>query len=70
VLNVVLRQHYQHPLHEVVHAPEQRLFSEDRRKVCRRVKHQAVIIELRSGIDRRRHNLRGSDQHDHIDEEA
>ena len=40
----------------------------DRRKFCRRVKHQAVLVELRSGIDRRRHNLRDGDVVEHIDE--
>ncbi len=42
----------------------------DRRKICRRVSHQAVLIELRSGIDRRRHNLRDGAPIDHIDETA
>lgn len=41
---------------------------EERRKVCRRVKHQPVPEELRSGIERRRHNLREGDVVDHIDE--
>jgi hypothetical protein len=41
---------------------------EDRRKLCRRVTHQTVLIELRSGIDRRRHNLREGATVDHIDE--
>jgi len=41
---------------------------EDRRKACRRVSHQGVLAELRSGPDRRRHNLRLSDLIDHIDE--
>ncbi|MDO8989772.1 MAG: hypothetical protein Q7U91_09065 [Sideroxyarcus sp.] len=43
---------------------------EDRRKICRRVSHLPVLVELRSGIDRRRHNLRGSDIVEHIDETA
>jgi len=43
---------------------------EDRRKTCRRVSHQAVLVELRSGIDRRRRNLREGDVVEHIDEEA
>jgi hypothetical protein len=51
-------------------SPQQRVELEERRKMCRRVKQQAVLIELRSGIDRRRHNLRDSDLHEHIDEEA
>ena len=42
----------------------------DRRKYCRRVKHQAVLVELRSGIDRRHHNLRDGDVVEHIDEIA
>lgn len=43
---------------------------EDRRKACRRVSHQPVLVELRSGIDRRRHNLRKGDVVEHIDEQA
>lgn len=42
----------------------------DRRKYCRRLNHQAVLVELRSGIDRRRHNLQEGAPVDHIDEEA
>jgi hypothetical protein len=41
---------------------------EDRRKACRRVSHQPVLVDLRSGPDRRRHNLRADDLVDHIDE--
>ena len=40
----------------------------DRRKVCRRLNHQPVLVELRSGVERRRHNLREGDVVDHIDE--
>ncbi len=43
---------------------------EERRKICRRVSHQPVLVELRSGIERRHHNLRDGDIVDHIDEEA
>lgn len=43
---------------------------EDRRKICRRVSRQAVLVELRSGLDRRRRNLRGLDIVDHIDEKV
>jgi hypothetical protein len=42
----------------------------DRRKACRRFKHQPVLIELRSGIDRRYHNVREGDVVEHIDIEA
>lgn len=44
--------------------------SEDRRKACRRLKHLPVLVELRSGVERRRHNLRMDDLVDHIDEQA
>ena len=43
---------------------------EDRRKTCRRVSHQPVLVELRSGFDRRRHNQRESDIVEHVDVEA
>ncbi len=43
---------------------------EDRRKACRRIHNQKVLIELRSGLDRRRHNLVEGGTPDHIDEEA
>ncbi len=44
--------------------------AEDRRKACRRVSHQPVLVELRSGQDRRRHNMRSDDATEHIDEIA
>ncbi|BBI98494.1 hypothetical protein FGKAn22_01870 [Ferrigenium kumadai] len=43
---------------------------EERRVLCRRVSHQPVLLDLRTGPDRRRHNLRGTDITEHIDEEA
>jgi hypothetical protein len=43
---------------------------EDRRKICRRVSHQSVLVELRSGIERRRQRTRTGDLIDHIDEKA
>ncbi|MBA3023640.1 MAG: hypothetical protein KJ572_00915 [Gammaproteobacteria bacterium] len=42
----------------------------DRRIACRRIHNQKVLIELRSGLDRRRHNLMEGGTADHIDEEA
>jgi hypothetical protein len=42
----------------------------ERRKVCRRVSHQPVLVEFRSGVDRRRHNLRAGDVVEHIDEKV
>ncbi|MDD2700582.1 MAG: hypothetical protein PHH36_05025 [Sideroxydans sp.] len=49
---------------------ERHLPQEDRRKACRRIHNQKVLIELRSGLDRRRHNLFEVGTSDHIDEEA
>ncbi|MFA5825240.1 MAG: hypothetical protein WC825_04615, partial [Gallionellaceae bacterium] len=38
-------------------APAEVVPTVDRRKACRRLAHQHVLIELRSGIDRRHHTL-------------
>lgn len=61
-------------LHQDAHLVEQDrqrdMPLEDRRKACRRVHHQSVLVELRSGIDRRHHNLREGDIVEHIDEQA
>jgi len=42
----------------------------ERRMYCRRTEHRPVLIELRSGRERRRHNQRKGDMTDHIDVEA
>jgi hypothetical protein len=43
--------------------------AEDRRKTCRRTQHLPVLVEPRSGVERRRHNLfEGADEH--VDIEA
>ena len=42
----------------------------DRRKVCRRVTQLPVLVELRSGVERRRRSQREGDPVDHIDEIA
>lgn len=47
-----------------------RLPLEDRRKACRRIHIQKVLIELRSGVDRRHHDLLGDHATEHIDEKA
>jgi hypothetical protein len=50
---------------------EPRIFASldnDRRRVCRRIQHNAVMQELRSGVDRRRHNQRSSDLTTSVDE--
>lgn len=49
---------------------EQRGYVQDRRKLCRRVSKQAVLIELRSGVDRRKAEQRDGDMRIHIDERA
>ncbi len=51
-------------------APVEVVPAEDRRKACRRLAHQQVLIELRSGIDRRHHTLLEGDVAEHIDIEA
>lgn len=61
---------YQQAAYPVGRQDQRGELAEDRRKACRRVAHQAVLIELRSGIDRRRHNLREGDMAEHIDEQA
>jgi hypothetical protein len=47
-----------------------RLPLEDRRKACRRFHTQRVLVELRSGVDRRHHDLLGNHAVEHIDEQA
>ena len=42
----------------------------DRRTYCRRVAHLPILEEFRSGLDRRRHNLRADDMTEHIDVEV
>jgi len=39
----------------------------ERRTYCRRIEHLPILVELRSGIVRRRHNQRASDLMEHID---
>lgn len=40
----------------------------DRRKMCRRIVHESVLQELRSGSDRRRRNQRSTDITTAVDE--
>lgn len=49
--------------HRTIHPEERRVF-------CRRIAHRPVLLDLRTGLDRRRHHLRGTDLTEHIDEEA
>ena len=63
-----------HPQHRAVEPPpaiDRRVPEhESRRKVCRRVLHQPMLEELRSGMERRKSRQRDGDDIDHIDEEA
>lgn len=66
---VELHTAYQESAVPVIEQPQQRdIPTEDRRKYCRRVSHLPVLEELRSGIDRRHHNVRDGDVVEHIDE--
>lgn len=60
-------QHVAHPEaagEEVTH--QERLHGE-RRTYCRRIEHLPVLLELRSGEERRHHNQRAGDTTEHID---
>ncbi|MEO6421372.1 MAG: hypothetical protein ABIR84_01445 [Candidatus Nitrotoga sp.] len=59
--------------HNLVKPPERRsaeTYLGERRKICRRIKTQPFLKELRSTVDRRRHKQRKSDITEHIDEVA
>jgi hypothetical protein len=64
------RVHHEPTLSLVEQSMKRVAAKEDRRIFCRRVIHQTVLMELRSGIDRRRINLREGAVVDHIDETA
>jgi len=57
-------------LHPIEPQLQHEMPAEDRRRTCRRVRHQPVLVELRSGVDRRRHNLFVDIGEEHIDLEA
>lgn len=42
----------------------------DRRRVCRRLQRHTILEELRSSLERRRHQQRKSDMQMHIDEKV
>lgn len=52
------------------HEKRQLAVQVERRFVCRRIQHLPILEELRSSVDRRRHNLGGADFQLHIDEEV
>jgi hypothetical protein len=39
----------------------------ERRIYCRRTEHLPILVELRSGMERRRHNQRSDDITEHVD---
>lgn len=53
-------------VHEERRTPDQ----PERRKYCRRIQKLPVLEELRSSVERRKHDQRGSDPASHIDEEV
>lgn len=67
---VTINPHKPHEIQPVAQHERREHGEEERRKECRRVSHQAVLVEMRSGIDRRRHNLREDDIVEHIDIEV
>lgn len=58
------------PLGDRSKAYQRSLAKKERRKVSRRIIRKRVLLELRSGIDRRRRNQRESDIVEHIDEKV
>lgn len=59
-------QHYEHehPV-DTEHLPRPTIYAEERRKAQRRITNQPVLMDRRSGLERRRYNL-----FRHIDEKA
>lgn len=57
-------------LHAQYQGKQSGLPAEDRRKTCRRSGNQKVLLELRSGLDRRQHDLLAGGAAEHIDEQA
>ncbi|HEX5364317.1 MAG TPA: hypothetical protein VFW59_08595 [Gallionella sp.] len=61
--------------HEVHEPPEverrhDRPEQVERRKYCRRVQHRPVLVEFRSGLDRRHRSQREGDPTEHVDIEV
>ena len=69
-----LRLHRQAQRSSLVHSPDElgrrTAYPEDRRKVNLRIRQLPVLIDFRSGIDRRRRHLRAGDLVEHIDEKV
>lgn len=70
---LVFQRRTQRALRELVFHGERRHdphVDGERRTYCRRTKHLPVLLELRSGRDRRRHRQRSMDLAEHVDEEV
>lgn len=71
---LIVQQHVRHETDRQDAANEERRHDPhpqgERRTYCRRTEHHPVLIELRSGRERRRHNQRAVDVAEHIDVEA
>jgi hypothetical protein len=70
IINIESHMSNQEAAYPVGQQHQREASAEDRRKICRRVSYLPVLVELRSGIDRRRRNLRVQDIVDHIDEKV
>jgi hypothetical protein len=64
------RSEHHHKLVEPVERRHAETHLGERRIICRRIKTQPLLKELRSKVDRRRHKQRKSDITEHIDEDA
>lgn len=64
---LVVQPHAQHPEAERRH---ERHLQGERRTYCRRVQHLPVLVEFRSGLDRRHHAQREGDPMEHVDIEV
>ncbi|HCI14559.1 MAG: hypothetical protein A2063_06315 [Gallionellales bacterium GWA2_60_142] len=68
---LVATPHEHHePVRELAERGDYRHGEGERRTYCRRVQHLPVLVELRSGMERRHHNQRAGDPVEHIDIEV
>jgi len=64
------RHQQTHPMGDQSEPGRRTVSPKDRRKASLRVSQQKMLVEFRSGRNRRRHNQRRSDIVEHIDEKA
>lgn len=63
-----IRSEHQHNLIKPLERRNTEPHLGERRKICRRIKTQPLLKELRSKVDRRHHKQRKTDITEHIDE--